>query len=338
MFLLAAVVGGCGRSPEEGGPLTGEGPMEEQVPRIVTLAPALTQMVVDLGLEQWLVGVSRHDEAAPPGVPVVGDILDLNMEALLSVRPTHVLAMQTREGLPGPLKELAEQGRFALASWPSPQSIEEVGQILLDERELLGEGERVERASLGAILGVRERAMEVKLRMMSRLAQLSRLTASRSSARPRVLLVLGTDPLGAVGPGTVHHQLLTTVNAINALEEAGSGYVVLEREKLLAINPDVILLLLPGAPGLGSLEKDARLAVFRGLEITAVQKRQIRLVAEPGILLPSSNLDRIAAALAAGIWPELKPEIDQILQVSPWAEKAGAEAPPSQTPGRQEGW
>ena len=41
--------------------------------RLVTLAPALTQMVIDLDEANALVGIAENDMVAPPGLPVVGN-------------------------------------------------------------------------------------------------------------------------------------------------------------------------------------------------------------------------------------------------------------------------
>ena len=276
--------------------------------RIVSFAPAITQMLVDLGASDGLVAVAKNDDAAPSKLPVVGTYVDPDLETLLALAPTHVLMMTGKEGAPRRMAELAATGRFRLITYPSPANLEDVGRILHEEQE---SAHAKPAKSLGAVLGATERARKLKYRMLVELGMLSELFAD--AGKPRVLMVLATNPIMASGPGTVHDQLLRKAGASNAAAKARVGAPTYDRESLLGIDPELILLLLPRAEPLQGLDHDPRLASFRGLPIKAVRDGRIVLINDPLVLLPSSSLSRIAVAMAKAVHPDMVDQIDEVL-------------------------
>lgn len=271
-----------------------------QSPRLVTLAPALSQMLVDLGLAEAIVGVSEHDAAAPQGLPVVGNYTAVDTEALLSIQPTHVLMMAGPAGAPPRLQELADEGLFELSVFPFPLSIRDIERVLQDDNPS-------DPHDLGTALGMTQQAMALKLRLLKQLAAIQAVTAGRD--KPMVLLVLGTEPtVLASGPGTVHDELLGFAGGLNAVVDAAVTAPEYDRESLLAIKPDVVLLLMPNAPAL--TQGDARLAVFEGLPIPAVEQGCVYLLNDPLILLPSTSVGHVCAEMAKAIHPDLADAID----------------------------
>lgn len=283
--------------------------------RIVSLAPALTQMVVDLGKGESIVGVAQHDDAAPvAGLPVVGNYQAIDTEALLKLKPTLVLMMTGVEGPPANLQRAASSDGFRLVTYPSPLSVSQVAEILFYEADVYGLGDETKprMPSLGVVLGDFAHAQSVKLNMFRRLAAIDR--ALEGAGKPSVLMVIGTGPVMASGPGTVHDELLGNfAGGMNAAGDAKIGAPTYDREALLGLKPEVVLLLMPGSPPLKPLEEDERLAEFRGLDIPAVTNNRIVLINDPLTLLPSTSLPRIAAAMAKAIHPDRAKAIDEAL-------------------------
>jgi len=294
---LLFTLSGCGDDPSNNAAPLPADPTEQ---RIVTFAPALTKMLVDLGVENRIVGVAEHDDAAPAGVPMVGHFLEPNREKLMAVRPTHVLLMTGRDGPPGSLLRLAESFDFEVVSYAYPFTIDDVVDILADPR-----------TGVGAAVDRREQADQLAREMLRKLEALREITADRP--RPRVLLAFGMEPtIMASGPGSVNDQLLDYVGATNAAADASISAPTFSREKLLALNPEVIILLSPNSPALASIDTDARFAILRGLSIDAVETGRIGLLNDPLILLPGTHLADVAAQMARIIHPDLAPQIDQL--------------------------
>ena len=147
------------------------------------------------------------------------------------------------------------------------------------------------------------RAERLAKRIMIELSRVRAATAGLP--KPRVLMVIGVNPLMASGPGTVHDELLSYCGARNAAGNALVGAPVYDKERLLEANPGVVLFLLPQAAALGSIDSDPRLALLRGLSIDAVKEGRVALVGDPQVLLTSSGVGRIAMAMAKAIHPGL---------------------------------
>jgi ABC-type hemin transport system substrate-binding protein len=301
LILTVGFVLGCGDEPSsEESIQTTE---TRDTPRLVTLAPALSQMLVDLGLSDAIVGVAEHDAAAPPGLPIVGHYAAVSTEMLLSTRPTHVLMMAGPGGPPARLKEMAGDGLFELHTFPFPLSLQDIGEVLYDETRVDEPG-----SSLGEALGVPEAAMALKMRMLHQFAAIRTLTAARDE--PTVLMVIGTGPIMALGPGTVHDELLGFAGGLNAAAEATVTAPEFGRESLLTMAPQVVIFLQPDAPEL--TDNDPRLAAFAGLPIPAIESGRVHVINDPLVLLPSTSIGRIGAEMAKAIHPELADEIDQV--------------------------
>lgn len=300
LLTLLCLVPGCDRHEAEApaaDPADAEA-SDAEPQRIVTLAPALTQMLVDLGADDRLVGVAEHDAAAPPAMdlPVVGHFIDVDTEALLQLRPTHVLTMRTKDEPPARLRDLADAGHFELIAYPYPETIEGVLATLHGGPD-----------SLGSVLEMPEQAAQLEREIREGLERLRGATEAHAPDPPRVLMAIGTRNIMASGPDTVLDELLRIAGGRNAAAEASVTAPTYDREALTALAPDVILLLLPDAPPLS--ENDPRIAELRGLPVPAVEHDRVHLIADPLVLLPSTNLVRIAAVLAETIHPELADDL-----------------------------
>jgi len=73
--------------------------------RIVSLVPALTEMLFAIGAGPRVVGVSNYDEYPPQvkSLPRIGALLDPDMERILSLRPDLVLTYGSQTDLQGQL-------------------------------------------------------------------------------------------------------------------------------------------------------------------------------------------------------------------------------------------
>lgn len=314
---MVLLVAGCDRPPDDVISPTQANmkPGIEPPMRVVSLAPAITQIMVDMQLEKLLVGVAENDLAAPKGLPVVGNFQDINSEAMLKARPTHVLMMTGKSGPPPRLSELSASQKFELVTYPSPESVSEVGNVIFNEEERMDHPAHPPLPSLGTVLEDALAAQRVKYKMLIQLGQIAAATATLP--KPRVLMVIGTGPFMACGPKTVHDELLRMIGADNAAKDAKVGAPTFDKEKLLQTAPEVIVLVLGGAPPLEPIDQDPRLAELRGLDIPAVRNNRIHLINDPAAMLPSSTLARVAALLAKAVHPEAAAQIDQAMIVTP---------------------
>lgn len=190
--------------------------------RIVSLAPGHTETLFALGAGDRVVGVTVHGDWPPPArwLPRVGGFGEVDLEAVLSLRPDLVLAagLQSAGAVPA-LRRLGVP-TFVL----EPTRLEEV----LD-------GIR----RVGRLVGAEEAGDGLADRLSSRLAGLRASVATAS--RPRVFFELSED-LFTVGPGSFLHDLIRAAGGDNIAGEAGRPYPRLSAEAVIASDPEVILL------------------------------------------------------------------------------------------------
>lgn len=280
-----------------------------QSPRIVSLAPAISQMLVDLHMDADIVGKAEYDTSAPAKIRVVGNFQDINVEALLATKPTMVLMMTGASGVPKVLTDLAEKKRFTLYAYRYPDTIDETLDILHDP-----DADQYKAASqpdLATVLG--DPAAAIRLRRTIDLQLQALRDVVQDLPKPKVLAAFSTAPVMASGAKTVNDELIQIAGAINAAGTAKVMAPSYDREKLTALAPDIVLLLSPGAPALGPIESDARLESLRGVNIPAVANKRVVLLNDPLILLPSTNLARAAADFAKAIHPDKTRQIDDAM-------------------------
>jgi iron complex transport system substrate-binding protein len=194
--------------------------------RIVSLVPALTEMLFALGAGPRVVAVSSYDEFPPEvkSLPKVGALLDPDMERILALRPDLVVVYGSQTDL---------QAQFARANI-RVFNYRHAGLagVLSTLKEL---GAAVGRASDGERL-----ARDIRARLDAIQAKV------RGRPAPRTLLVFERDPASLRGvyvSGGVGflHDMLVIAGGVNAFADVARESVQPSVETLLARAPDVIL-------------------------------------------------------------------------------------------------
>lgn len=272
LLTLSLVPAACRKAPETGMPDPGE-------PRIVALSPALAVIARDAGLGDRIVGRHAWDLALDPSLPVVGTHDDPDLETLLRLRPTDLLIQETEARSPAALRRLAAEQGWTIRSFPL-LTLDDVARAC-DEIAAAFGGPPGPDGPPGARL---------------RRAWSDRGEPARAAGR--VLLLAGVDPVGAMGPGSFHHQLIERMGAEPALRDGGP-WQELDLEDVLRLAPDAILLFRPGAePEPGPEGALAMLGGIAGLDVPAVRSGRVGVIRHPLGLLPASSLAEVADEVA----------------------------------------
>ena len=248
--------------------------------RIVSLSPAISRTLIDFSLADAIVGRTPFCELLDPQIPVVGDLLNLDYERLVRLRPTHVLVQPPAMGVDRRLVELAEQHDWTLAQWHI-DTLEDVKTMVAELPEALDDDSLI------------ERAVELELAIDDA------LRPSEVLWQGTTLLVASTDPVGVFGTGTYLHDVIAALGATNAV--ALANYPQLTLEDVTRLDPEAIILVRPGAPE--SLEPGAALRALASLDISAVRDGRIALLSHPDAFLPSTGI--------IGMADELRTILDQ---------------------------
>jgi iron complex transport system substrate-binding protein len=117
----------------------------------------------------------------------------------------------------------------------------------------------------------------------------------------RVLIIVGHDPLVAVGGGNMQDELLTLAGGTNVAADAGSVWPTINLELVVARAPEVIV-----DSAMGTEQAGRRL--FAGLTtVPAVQTDRVIALRGDTLLRAGPRVPEAAAALAAVIHPEAFP-------------------------------
>ena len=252
--------------------------------RVVSLAPNLTEIVFLLGQEEKLAGVTRFCNYPPraAALPRVGGIVDPDVERIIAAGPDLVLC--TTDGNPKErVKVLEEMGIPCFAV--GPQDMAAVFRTI----------ERI-----GALLGAPERGRREADILRARAESASRDTIDPP---PRVLFVVSTSPVIAVGNGTFLDELVRASGGKNAAGRFAGRYPRLSVEDLLAASPDVIFVAaMTGVEGFSpSVSRWTEVPAFRNGDVVTLDGD---LVTRPGPRMVDA-LEKVAGALSA--WRDRNP-------------------------------
>ncbi|MFJ6727843.1 cobalamin-binding protein [Streptomyces sp. NPDC091281] len=282
--------------------------------RIVSLLPAATDLVAELGLAGRLVG-RTHECDWPPeevaGVPVVtGADLDqdalssreisdavggsahsgsslyrLDTEALAALRPDVVLTQDlcavcavSYERV-GAAVRLLDAGTRVLSL--EPRTLDDVLDCLV---------------TVGEVLGVRERAVRRRAALRERLAEVRAAVAGRE--RPRVVAVEWLDPLWPAGHWVP--EQITAAGGTPLLAAPGEHTAPMTWEAVRAARPDVLLVLPCGFPPERTLREARLLTGLPGwAELPAVRAGRVHVLDGPAYFnRPGPRVVRGAEVLA----------------------------------------
>jgi iron complex transport system substrate-binding protein len=187
--------------------------------RIVSLAPANTEIVAALGALDRLVGVTTFCDYPPEvaSIPKVGDFVQPNLEAIAAADPDLVLVTGgVQAEVVGRLEELG-----ATVLTVDPQSVD--GVIASIEM-------------VGRAIGEPERAASVTESMR---IQLDDIGEKVETAPVRCFIEIAQDPLFTAGAGTLLNDLIEHAGGENVVTD--EGYVAYSVEQLVAADPEVYL-------------------------------------------------------------------------------------------------
>ena len=262
---------------------------EVQRARIVSLVPALTEMLFAIGAGADVIGVSNFD-MFPPDVsklPRVGALLDPDTERILSLRPTLVLIYGSQTEL---------QAQFARAGIRTYvyrhgglptiyQSLRELG----DATNHRPQADRVVR-------DLRARVDAVRARVASR-------------PRPRVLLVIGRQPktlreIYVSGGRGFLHEMLEIAGGRNVFADIARESAQPSQETLIARAPDVVIEV--HAEGMFKTTAVAdETAVWSALpSLPAVRNRRVHVLVGQYLVVPGPRFAEATETLARTLHPE----------------------------------
>ena len=253
--------------------------------RIVSLTPSVTEILFALGAGDDVVGVSQYCDYPPEAthLPRVGSFLTPNLEAIVALHPTLVIGI----GLSSQMREI--------------RALNEMGcEIMTIQDESVAQIEESIRA-VGVKIGRADAADALLMKLNAQINDVRQRVASLP--RVRVVMLVGHEPLTAVGPGTFLDDLLKLANSDNIADSISQQWPKLSIEFIIAMRPEVIL------DGQMGTDPSAPARYWdRYQSIPAVQDHHVYGYPSDQILHSGPRIGASLQMLAALIHPEAFPE------------------------------
>jgi len=248
--------------------------------RIVSMAPNLTEILYDLGVENRIAAVTDYCDY-PPGArtkPKIGGFVNPSLEAIVSLRPDWVV--MTEDGNPRVLERRLRTLGIRTYIFKArrindlPQEIRAMGRIL----------------EVGTAADLRADWIETRIRRIGEGTD----TASRRRVRKAIFIVQPT-PLIAAGRGTTIDDAFTILGIDNIAAAGKTRYPKYSLEEIIRLEPDALFF------GRGhGVEERAKPLIERLATLDAVRLGRVFFVGEaiyrlgPRIV---SGLEEMAACL-----------------------------------------
>lgn len=247
--------------------------------RIVSLAPANTEILFAIGAGDRVVGVTTYDDypAQVADIDKMGDFAGPNVEAIAAADPDIVFVTTGVQG--DMITKLEELGATVIAIDPLTLEgvYEDITEVALAVNRV-EEGEKV-------IADMKADVEEVR----ARIGDTEPVTA---------FVEIAQNPLFTAGKGTLLDELITLAGGTNVVTEA--GWVPYSSEQVIKADPQVYMATLGSMSDPAELEKRAG---FKGL--SAVKEGRVVILDDNLVSRPGPRIVEGLKLIATGLHPDV---------------------------------
>jgi ABC-type Fe3+-hydroxamate transport system substrate-binding protein len=258
-------------------------------PRVASITPAGTDLLIGMGGGDHLVGVSNfdHDREGTIGKPRIGDYQSVDWERLATLRPQILLVQYAGDRIPSGLQQrCADLGiRIVNLKLNPLADIFSQTQMLADA---VGESQK----GRAAVARLRE--------------QLERIRA-RVAGLPAVSAVIATHEggLDLAGPGEFLDDLLAIAGGTNAAAGTGQPYPTVDRELLVRMSPQAVIQLIPDGDKAPQLVAQSKRFWDSLANLPAVRNHRVAIVTDWYCLEPGLRVGDLGEEFARILHPQI---------------------------------
>jgi iron complex transport system substrate-binding protein len=196
----------------------------ENVERVVSLAPNLTENIFAIGAGDRLVGVTtfcNYPEDAQK-IQKVGDTMNPNMETIIALKP-QIVFVSTASQIETFTKTLEANNITVFVTNPK-----DLNGVLTNLRQL------------GEIFGTPERTTILLNELFVRIAAVDEQV--RDKPKPKTFVQISKEPLFTIGKESFLTEIVERAGGISVTGDVATAYPKISKETALAFNPDAIIL------------------------------------------------------------------------------------------------
>jgi iron complex transport system substrate-binding protein len=253
-------------------------------PRVASLVPGATDLILSMGAADHLVAVSNWDTDRPEiaQLPRVGDYQTTDWEKLTALKPEVMIFFGAPDRLPAGFRERTDALGIRLVN-VSMDRLEEIFTTI---------------DRLGDVLNEPDKSSQLKQRMRTQLDAVAQRVAGKKPVP--TLLARDEEGYALIGGDTFIDDLLTLAGGRNVAADIGSRYPSVDRERVQELSPQVIIQLMPDATP--QVIERAR-QTWAKLDVPAVKTGRVHILTDWYVLQPGSHLGELAMKLSECLHP-----------------------------------
>lgn len=271
-----------------------EGAIPEEPPpsasRIVSLAPSFTEILYALGLGDRVVGVTEYCSYPPEVIekPKIGGFNNPDIETIVSLGPDLVLGVHAK------VFDTIQKKLESLGLRSIRLTVDSVSDVRNSAQEI------------SRMAGVPERGGRLCDEIDAGLKRVQDSVAER--VRPKVVFVIGIEPLVIVGKGPYLDELIEIAGGDNVGRDSDAPYLNYSYEQLVVAAPDVIVICGMGSDGRPGIAAETAKVFSKWTSIPAVKNNRLHTVDFRLAATPGPRAAKLAKALALIFHPDLASE------------------------------
>lgn len=254
--------------------------VKDKPQRIISLAPANTEILFALGLGKQVVGVTTYCDYPREAKKKakIGDFMNPNIEKIASLKPDLVLGTG---GVQQALVEALDKAGITL--------------YVSDPKDIAGVVSNIE--EIGKTCGQTEEAEKIVTSMKADIKEVREKVAKEK--KPTVFYEISYDPLYTAGKETFVDDIITISRGINVAAKAGEGYIIYGLESLIKDDPAIYIV------AEGSMNDPGQVKKRAGYEVlSAVKKNHVYTVDENLVSRPGPRITKGLKEVAKIIQPQ----------------------------------
>jgi len=202
--------------------LVGIASTESPPQRIVSIAPGFTEILYSLGMQDQIAGTTTFCDypAQAKSTPKIGDMMNPNIEKIISLHPDTVFCGAWKWDVPSKLRDAG----IEVVELKDAETVEDIMKRIL----LIGEK-----------VGKKDRAAAIVSEMRTKLQSLRDQSANQQT-HPKVYIELDTGNW-TVGGGSYMSEILAIAGMTNIFQDRKEPYMMVTMESIVSRDPDLIL-------------------------------------------------------------------------------------------------
>ncbi len=257
--------------------------------RIISLAPNVTEILLHLGLEAEIVGLTRFCDFPEKNrkIEIIGGLIDLNLEKIRALRPDLIIGFR---GNPKNLIEKMQRDGLPVFVFESGRSFEDLFRLI---------------RRIGELTCRPAQAKELVVRLNWQLESVERKLASIKEEKKAFLTLYGQGSgLWTCGADSFLSHVLERARLKNVASSVRGNFLVYSREKLIEDKPEIILIVCQNQQSFDQA-RDWFLRQSAFQRIPAVREGRFYFLDENLFSRFAPRLIEAYARLTAEIYPEI---------------------------------